>query len=248
MPTEQPLKPLERSIFTKLAHLILSLWAKMQRAWFRWAELNQHSAWFPVFIALIVGFDAMVVVLPGDAVVALATLSNPKGWRRLALWSGLGGALGAFALYMLLHVYGKAPLDEVNRQLVSLGAGPAIQDVAELDVPPPPPKKESGFRAHIQKLKKNPRWQSARDFFDKYGLFSLALGSIVPFFSWPPVVLAGLSSDKWFQVLFFLLLGRQVRYWILCFGLREGWAMFTTLRKEAREQKEHREQQRIGGG
>jgi hypothetical protein len=36
-------------------------------------------------------------------------------------------------------------------------------------------------------------------------------------------------------------LGRIVRFLLLAFGVREGWAMFQAVKKEAREQREQRQ-------
>lgn len=175
----------------------------MHRAWARFAEINQHAAWFPFAVAAISAFDAFVVVIPGDVVVALATLSNPRAWRRLAAFAGIGSALGAFGMYLLIHHFGKGALDQMESS--GLGTG---------------------------------HWQAARGFFHHYGLFSLALGSVIPGFSWPPVVLSALTSDAWAKVLGWLLLGRILRFGVLAFGVREGWAMFQAVRKEARDQRD----------
>ena len=148
-------------------------------------------------------FDAFVVIIPGDVVVALAALSNPQAWRRLAVFAGLGSALGAFALYMVIHHFGKRALDNMAASGLDL-----------------------------------PSWQSARGFFKQYGLFSLALGSLLPGGTWPPVVMAGLSTDRWATVLGWLFLGRLTRFFLLSLGMREGWAMFQAVKKEARAQKE----------
>jgi membrane protein DedA with SNARE-associated domain len=207
-----PLKPLEVSVFGGISRFILAFWDRIQRTWFRWAELNQHSAWFPFFIAGIVSVDSIIVILPGDVIMALAILSNPGKWKKLAFLTGVGSAIGAFLLYLALRTYGKVPLDHMAAAMESVGAGGP------------------------------PKWDMARSFFKEYGLASLAIGSLIPLFSWPPVVLAGLSSDQWFLVLVYLLVGRQVRYWLLSFGVREGWAMFTTLRQQAKEKRHQKEE------
>lgn len=197
------LKPLEHSIFVRVAKFILALWERAQQVWVRWAALNQHAAWFPFMLAAVVGFDSMVVILPGDVVVALAVLSNPPKWKRLAVFSAIGSALGAFVLYLVLHYYGKAALDQLTAQGLE-----------------------------------QPHWQWARHFFKKWGLYSLAIGSLLPGMGWPPVVMAGLSTDNWPAVLALLFVGRLARYLLLSFGMREGWAMFQTLREQAKEKKE----------
>lgn len=230
MPLQRPpLKPLERSVFGGISHVLYAVWERIQKAWFRWAELNQQKVWFPYFVACVVALDAMIVVLPGDVLVALAVLSNPAQWKRLAIFAGLGGALGAFLLYLSLAHFGKAPLD----QLVQLGSPAGVENISQLNNNQP--DLETGLAAVTQS--QPPKWDKARAFFDRFGLFSLALGSVIPLFSWPPVVLAGLSTDRWWEVLFWLLLGRQARYWLGCFGMREGWAMFQALREEAQAHK-----------
>ncbi len=229
-PVRPPLRPLERSIFGKLSHLLYAGWERLQKAWFKWAQLNQEKPWFPFFVASIVALDAIVVVLPGDVVVALAVLSNPAQWKRLAVYAGLGGALGAFILYASLAHYGKAPLDK----LAQLGAPAGVEQLSDLSASQP--DLEGGLAAMTQSAP--PKWEKARAFFDRFGLFSLALGSVIPLFSWPPVVLAGLSTDRWWEVLFWLLIGRQARYWLGCFGVREGWAMFQALREEAQSHRQ----------
>jgi membrane protein YqaA with SNARE-associated domain len=161
--------------------------------------------------------------------VALSVLSNPGKWRRLALYSGLGSLVGAFCLYLILLQFGKSPLD----QLAGLGVPGTFEGINAMGTSAP--DLESGLAA-VGTVP--PKWELARAFFDKYGLYSLALGSLVPFMSWPPVVMAGLSSDRWFMVLLLLAVGRLLRYFILCFGVREGWAMFQTLREQAKEKKE----------
>jgi membrane protein YqaA with SNARE-associated domain len=199
MPDPQPpaLSPREQSIFGKLAQWLVSLWHRLHHAWARFAEINQYAAWFPVAVAAISAFDAFVVLIPGDLVVALACLSNPRAWRKLALAAGIGSASGAFALYLFIHFLGREGLHQMQA---------------------------SGMAGHLY---------AASGFFHHWGLFSLALGSLIPGFTWPPVVLAALTSDDWPQVLAWLLLGRIVRFAILAFGVREGWAMFQAVKKEA---------------
>jgi membrane protein YqaA with SNARE-associated domain len=223
---------LERSIFGQLSHWLLTGFEKVQKAWFRWADLNQHAAWFPLAIAATVALDAVIVVLPGDVIVALAIISNAGAWKKTAAWSGLGSGLGAFALYLLVLQYGKAPLD----QLAVFSGATGLSDLSGA-LSTGQPDLEAGISA--MGLQDPPTWATAREFFNKHGLVSLAFGSVIPFFSWPLVIIAGVSSDRWWEVLFWLLLGRQARYWILGFGLREGWAMFQALREEAQV---HREQ------
>jgi membrane protein YqaA with SNARE-associated domain len=206
-PNPPELTPREQTIFGKLAEWLVNLWHRLHKAWARFAEINQHATWFPFAVAALSCFDAFVVVIPGDIVVVLACLSNPKSWRKLAVAAGIGSALGAFALYVVIHHYGKGALDQMQANGLEVG-----------------------------------HWQAARGFFHKYGLFSLALGSVIPGFTWPPVILAGLSSDAWPLVLGWLLLGRITRFLVLAFGVREGWAMFQAVKKEAREQREQRQE------
>jgi membrane protein YqaA with SNARE-associated domain len=189
----------ERTFLGKIAQALVSTWDQARLAWTRFADSSQNAWWFPVVLALLVAFDAFVVVLPGDVVVSLAVLSNPKGWRKIALVSALGSALGSFALYLLIHHFGKSALDHLTA---------------------------SGLTANV-------RWGDARSFFRRYGLFSLALGSVLPGGTWPPVVMAGFSADQWGSVLGWLLLGRLTRYFVLSFGTREGWAIFQAVKQEA---------------
>jgi membrane protein YqaA with SNARE-associated domain len=203
--------------------------------------LNQHAPWFPYLVAGIVGLDAIVVILPGDVIMALATLSNPSAWRRMAILTGLASALGSFALYLFLLFYGKAPIEHA---LAWVGAPSTVQALSESSAIQP--DLEGGLAA--VGATEPPRWEKAKAFYDRFGLASLALGSLIPFFSWPPVVIAGLLSDKWVQVLLYLLVGRLLRYLLLCFGLREGWAMFTTLRQQARVHKEQIDQHKKHSG
>jgi membrane protein YqaA with SNARE-associated domain len=240
-PDTAPLKPLERSAFTGPSHILLRVWDRVHQAWKRWAALNQHAPWFPYVVAGIVGLDAIVVILPGDVIMALATLSNPAAWRRMAILTGLASAAGSFALYLFLMLYGKAPIEHA---LAWMGTPASIQELSENSALQP--DLEGGLAA--VGASQPPKWEKAKAFYDKFGLFSLALGSLIPFFSFPPVVIAGLLSDKWVQVLVYLLIGRLLRYLILCFGLREGWAMFTTLRQEARTHKEQLEHHKHSGG
>jgi membrane protein YqaA with SNARE-associated domain len=197
------LTPREQSMFGKIAHWLFALWNQLRLAWVRFAESSQNAWWFPLALGGLVAFDGFVVVLPGDVVVALAVLSNPKGWRKTAIVSAIGSALGAFALYMVIHHFGKRALDNMAASGLDL-----------------------------------PRWQTARGFFKQYGLFSLALGSVLPGGTWPPVVMAGLSTDRWATVLGWLFLGRLTRFFLLSLGTREGWAVFQAVKKEAREQRD----------
>lgn len=240
-PLEKPqLKPLERSIFGRLSHWAVNGFERVQRAWVRWADLNQHAAWFPFALAAVVALDAVVVLLPGDVLVALAILSNAGAWKRTATWSGLGSALGAFALYLVVWRYGKAPLDHLAAMSGTVGVGGLSEALATGQ-----PDLEAGLAAMgLQQ----PTWQSARAFFDKYGVVSLALGSVVPFISWPLVIIAGVSTERWWEVLFWLLLGRQARYWVLGFGLREGWAMFQALREEAQAHRQQKAEAAVQDG
>jgi membrane protein YqaA with SNARE-associated domain len=193
------LSPREKSFWGKIAQALLALWNQLQLVWVRFTA-SQHAWWFPFALATVVAFDAFVVVLPGDVVVSLAVLSNPRRWFRIAWVSSVGSTLGSFALYLLIHHFGKRALDH----LTSSGLG-------------------------------SPRWENARGFFRHYGLFSLTLGSILPGGTWPPVVMAGLSDDRWALVLGLLLLGRLTRYTVLGFGTREGWAVFQAVKQEAYE-------------
>jgi membrane protein YqaA with SNARE-associated domain len=242
MPLEKtPLKAYERSLFTKLAHLVLALWNRIQTAWFRWADLNQHSAWFPFLVGALVALDSLIVILPGDLLIALSVLSNPRGWKKLALAGGIGSALGAFCLYLMIHQFGPVTLENLS----NVGAPTSVEELSQ----PSPPQSDLEESLAPINVTHRTRLQVAKTFYRKYGgPWSLALGSVIPFFGWLPVVAAGLLSDAWFQILMCLLLGRIVRFWIVAFGMREGWAMFTTLRDEAKQQKLKRQQQRDGGG
>ncbi len=168
--------------------------------WARFSESSQHAWWYPLVLATLVGFDALVVVLPGDLVVALSVLSNPSRWKRIAVVSAVGSTLGSFLLYLLVRHFGTHILEHIAHSGLDL-----------------------------------PRWQSARGFFKRWGLFSLALGSILPGGSWPPVVMAGLATDRWTLVLVSLFAGRLTRFLALSFGIREGWAVFQAIKQEAQE-------------
>jgi membrane protein YqaA with SNARE-associated domain len=196
------LSPRERSFLGKIAHGLLALWNQLQNIWVRFADSSQHAWWFPFVLATLVAFDALVVVLPGDVVVSLAVLSNPRRWFRIAVVSAVGSTLGSFALYLLVHHFGREGLDHLTSSGLSF-----------------------------------PRWQNARGFFEHYGLFSLSLGSLLPGGTWPPVVMAGLSDDRWVLVLALLLLGRLTRFFVLSFGTREGWAIFQAVKQEASEKR-----------
>ena len=234
-PDKPPLKPFERSIFTWISQGVLALWDRIHKAWFRWAEMNQHARWFPFLVATMVGLDSIIVLFPGDLLVGLAVLSNPRAWKKLALAGGLGSALGAFALYLLVHHYGKVSLDHLSVV--------APTSVEELSQPSPEQGTLEETIAPVN-VKHRSKLEVAKTFYKKYGPFSLLLGSIIPFFGWLPVIAAGLLTDAWFQILLALLVGRLIKFWLVAFGVREGWAMFTTLKDEA----QHREQQREGGG
>jgi membrane protein DedA with SNARE-associated domain len=197
------LSPRESSVLGNLARWLVLLWRRIARAWHRFAVINQQAPWFPLALAALVAFDALVVVIPGDAVVALVVLSNPQGWRKTAIISGVGSALGAFALYLLILHFGKAPLDQMAASGIEL-----------------------------------PHLESARGFFNHWGLASLAIGSVIPGFTWPPVVMAGLSTSRWPEVLAWLLLGRTVRFFIISISAREGWAMIHAVRREALDKKD----------
>ena len=181
----------------------MALWDQLQQAWIRFTESSQQAWWFPILLAGLIAFDGFVVVLPGDVVAALAVVSNPKAWRKTAVISAVGSALGSFALYLVIHHFGKRALDNMASTGLEL-----------------------------------PRWQSARGMFKQYGLFSLAVGSVLPGGSWPPVVMAGLSTDRWATVLGWLFLGRLTRFFLLSLGTREGWAVFQAVKQEAKEKKE----------
>jgi membrane protein YqaA with SNARE-associated domain len=119
---EQPKHGLAEKSLEASAHATLSLWARVKRVWFRWADLNQHAAWFPFLVGAIVAFDAMVVVLPGDVIVVLAVLSNPKAWRKTMAFASVGGALGAFVLFLLVRDTGGVFLDKLQSFNSELGA------------------------------------------------------------------------------------------------------------------------------
>jgi membrane protein YqaA with SNARE-associated domain len=166
-------------------------------------------------------------------------LSNPRAWKKLAIAGGLGSALGAFGLYVLVHHYGKTSLDQLSVV--------APTSVEELSQPSPEQGTLEETIAPVN-VKHRSKLEVAKSFYKKYGPFSLILGSIIPFFAWLPVIAAGLLSDAWFQILLALLAGRLIKFWLVAFGVREGWAMFTTLKDEAKQQKELRRQQEEGGG
>ncbi|MGH7442019.1 MAG: YqaA family protein [bacterium] len=199
-PSSHSPSPREQTFWGKTAQGLLTLWEHARQAWMRFADSSQHAWWFPLLLAVVVAFDALVVILPGDTMVALAVLSNPSRWRRIAVVSAIGSMLGSFVLFLLIHRYGVRILEHFTHSGLSL-----------------------------------PRWQSARDFFRHYGLFSLALGSILPGGTWPPVVMAGLSTNRWVAVLGWLLVGRLTRFLLLSFGIREGWAVFQVVKKEAKD-------------
>jgi membrane protein YqaA with SNARE-associated domain len=196
---------LEEKTLEVSAHATLSLWGRIQRVWFRWADINQHAHWFPFLIGAIVAADAIIVLLPGDVLVVLAVMSNPKAWRKTMGFAALGGALGGFILFLLVRNTGGEFLNGLQ----------AIQ---------------SGLGATAS-------WEHARNFFREYGVFSIAIGSVIPLFSWPPVILAGLAQSDILFVLLCLLIGRFARYLILCYGVRYGWAFFQTVKAQAREER-----------
>ncbi|MES2202409.1 MAG: hypothetical protein V4498_09170, partial [candidate division FCPU426 bacterium] len=86
-----------------------------------------------------------------------------------------------------------------------------------------------------QHLGMEARWNSVPHFFRTHILFSLTLGSLIPGLTWPPVILAALSKSAALPALFYLLIGRILRYGLICFGAREGWAFFETVKNKARE-------------
>lgn len=197
---------IEKKTLETSAHMTLGLWVRVKHAWFRWAELNQHSHWFPFFIGAIVCADAIIVVLPGDIVVALAVLSNPKAWRQTWVASSIGSALGAFILYLFVAHTGGKYLDELQAVNEAMGAAA--------------------------------KWENAREFVKQWGVWSLTLGSVIPFFSIPPVILAGLAKSPALAVLGCLVLGRFLRFLIITYGVLYGWAFFQTIRLQAKEERE----------
>ncbi|MES2202636.1 MAG: hypothetical protein V4498_10325, partial [candidate division FCPU426 bacterium] len=85
---------IEKKALEASATVTLGFYDRVKRVWFRWAEMNKHSPWFPFILALIVGFDAIVVVLPGELIVIPSVLSNPSKWKKIAISAGIGSALG----------------------------------------------------------------------------------------------------------------------------------------------------------
>lgn len=204
-PEHQTKPSIESKTLEASAHATLNAWGRIKRMWFRWADLNQHAAWFPFFIGAVVGADAIIVVLPGDVLVVLAVLSNPKAWRKTMGAAALGGAIGGFVLFMLVRETGGSFLNDLQAMNASMGV--------------------------------NQSWEHARNFFREYGLASIAIGSAIPLFSWPPVILAGLAQSDALLVALYLLIGRFTRYLILCYGIRYGWAFFQELKSQAREER-----------
>jgi membrane protein DedA with SNARE-associated domain len=93
-----------------------------------------------------------------------------------------------------------------------------------------------------QQLGMENTWREASGFFRDHGLSSLMIGSLLPGLTWPPVILAGLSHGDPFKAFLYLVAGRCARYGLLCFGSREGWALFHTVKNRAREEREKKEQ------
>ncbi len=180
----------------------MKVWKKLQDSWFKWADLNQHSRWFPVFLACLAAVDAYFMVLPGDTVLLLAVLSSPKRWKREALSFAIGSVLGAFLLFLTIRATGESWPAHWN---------PLVHPAA-------PPG-------------------AAREFFAKHGLFSLALGSLIPGLSWPTVILAGFSNGPVLLALLYLVVGRFLRYGLLCFGVKEGWTLFRAVKTKVLDSK-----------
>lgn len=238
------LSPREKSVLKRPVHWLVASWDQLHRAWLRLADTSQHAWWFPLALGAVVAFDSFIIILPGDLMVALAVLSNPAAWRRTALAAGLGSALGAFGLYLAICQFSpdflkrlpglgaKAPA-EVAAPLAQGRAGlsetqAAIEDALpfaeeegdgkDAKAPPPAPALPSKPVRHFTHA-------------------SLFVGSLLPGGSWPPVVWAGLQQWPALPVLGWLLLGRLLRFLLVGFGVREGWAIFKAVRQEAQKQR-----------
>jgi membrane protein DedA with SNARE-associated domain len=81
-------------------------------------------------------------------------------------------------------------------------------------------------------------WAHAQDWFGRWGLLSIPFFSLLPFAAQLPPVLAGLSHADPLPVAGAILAGNALRYLIICFGLREGWAALRFIREHAHREKE----------
>ena len=97
------------------------------------------------------------------------------------------------------------------------------------------------FTSFAQSLGAGSNIEVMQRWFNEYGLVTIAVGSCIPGASWTPVLLAGLAGSPLGEVFAWLVLGRTVRYFIFCFGTREGWAVFHTIREKAKAEKERSE-------
>jgi membrane protein YqaA with SNARE-associated domain len=109
--------PIEKKALEASAKVTLGFWGKLKQMWFGWAEINKHSPWFPFALAVLVGLDAIVVVLPGEIFAVSAVLSNPNAWKKIAFSAGIGSALGALALLLLVRHFGGGWVDHWTHQL-----------------------------------------------------------------------------------------------------------------------------------
>ena len=109
--------PIEKKALEASAKVTLGFWDKLKHMWFTWAEINKHSPWFPFVLAFFIGLDAIIVVLPGEILSVGAVLSNPNSWKKIALYSGLGSALGSLLLLLLVRHFGSGWIDHWAQQI-----------------------------------------------------------------------------------------------------------------------------------
>ncbi len=240
--SEHELKISEKAMQAS-AKVTLTLWQKLRNAWDRWVHLNRDAHWFPWFIGFVAYFDAIILFLPGDPLVGLAVLGNPKKWKKTWLISGIASALGAWTMFLLFRMNHSGIIDSLSS---ALNVDFTATHPCELFQTKNASLIE--FTHHwpgfswlgwvFEVMRDGMAW--ACNFFGRSILVWLVLGSVLPGLSWPPVVMAGLSGLSEVHplpVLICLLAGRIMRFFIISYLAVEGLSFAQALRR-ARDKKQ----------
>lgn len=70
-------------------------------------ELFANKPWYFALIALVVGLDHFIAIVPVDGIVISSALLRPQQWISLVGWASLGSTLGGTLLGKTVQFYGE---------------------------------------------------------------------------------------------------------------------------------------------
>lgn len=81
-------------------------WQSKLRSWVRFLQNFTDRFWYAPLLGLLAALDNFVLVIPNDGLLISSALLLPKRWFSLALYVGIGSALGASVLAGLVKYQG----------------------------------------------------------------------------------------------------------------------------------------------